>query len=289
MKNSSAARRLLGLPAMVLAIVAGCARPDPAPRETAARRPAPPTDLSRSAPSPLDRGSSASERDGPSPSAGGETIGTSVGGRPIRVRRFGRGADSVLIIGGIHGNEPASVRLVEALAGQLADRGDLRAGRSLWIVPAANPDGLAAGTRLNRRGIDLNRNFPAGNRRETARYGSSPLCEPESAALHRLIAEARPRRIVSVHQPAACVDYDGPARELARAASAACGLPVRRLGGKPGSLGSWAGQTLGIPVVTLELPGSASRLPRDSLWERYGAALEAVIENGEKRRLRGTQ
>ena len=78
-------------------------------------------------------------------------------------------------------------------------------------------------------------------------------------------------------QPISCIDYDGPAEELARAMAAVCGLPVRKLGVRAGSLGSYAGVDLGIPIITIELPGSASRLDADELWQRYGAALEAAI------------
>lgn len=207
-----------------------------------------------------------------------QTIGSSVGNRPIRLHRLGSGPQSVLILGGIHGNEPASARLVELAVRELADRPELLAGRTIWIIPAANPDGLAVGTRLNKRRVDLNRNFPAENRRELARYGAGPLSEPESRALYDLIARTEPRRILSVHQPAACVDYDGPAAALARRVSEACGLPVERLGGKPGSLGSYAGNTLGISIITLELPGAATRLSDTALWSRFGPAIEAFTD-----------
>jgi protein MpaA len=113
------------------------------------------------------------------------------------------------------------------------------------------------------------------------RYGGAPLTEPEALALAGLIDRRPPDRIVSLHEPLACVDYDGPGEALAGRMAGACGLPLRRLGGKPGSLGSYAGETLGIPIITLELPPLARTLDADRLWDRYGAALlEAVVERG---------
>lgn len=84
--------------------------------------------------------------------------------------------------------------------------------------------------------------------------------------------------IVSLHQPIACIDYDGPpeAAELAGRMSKACGLPVKKLGLRPGSLGAWFGEGLGRPILTVELPGDAAPDP-DRLWETYGAALTALI------------
>jgi len=54
-------------------------------------------------------------------------------------------------------------------------------------------------------------------------------------------------------------------------------LPVRKLGAKPGSLGSYAGETLRIPIVTFEMPGDASRLDAESLWAKYGNAFVAAV------------
>jgi protein MpaA len=127
----------------------------------------------------------------------------------------------------------------------------------------------------------VNRNFAAGNWRSRHMNGPAPLSEPESRAIERLIIEERPARIISIHQPLGCVDYDGPAAELARIMADSTGLPVRKLGGRPGSLGSWAGFDRGIPIITLELPGSAGRLDREELWRRYGPALLAAIRYRE--------
>jgi murein peptide amidase A len=107
------------------------------------------------------------------------------------------------------------------------------------------------------------------------------LSEPESVAIHGVIDTFRPSRIVSLHQPAnegnACIDYDGPAEVLARAMAARCDLPVKRLGNRSGSLGSYAGFVLGIPIVTAELPKDADQWPPQVVWDRYGPMLIAAI------------
>lgn len=213
----------------------------------------------------------------PAPRAETRTIGTSVEGRPIRLLSFGEGPETVLILATIHGNEAAGTPLVLELARRLPDEPALLAGRRVLIVPEANPDGRAGNRRTNARGVDLNRNFPADNFAGSERHGEEPLSQPESRALEALIRDARPARIVSLHQPLACIDHDGPAAALAEAMSRSCGLPAKKLGGRPGSLGSWAGITLGIPIVTFELPRSADDLSVEELWSRYGSALMVFI------------
>jgi protein MpaA len=56
-----------------------------------------------------------------------------------------------------------------------------------------------------------------------------------------------------------------------------CDLPIRRLGAQPGSLGSYAGLTLRIPIITFELPANTEQLDQGSLWRRYGPALVAAV------------
>lgn len=179
--------------------------------------------------------------------------GRSVEGRPLLATEHGAGREVVLVLGGIHGDEEGSRAFVEALGHLLRDRPGLLAGRQVLLVPAANPDGLARRTRANARGVDLNRNFPTSNFRPGGPGGTSPFSEPESRALGDLIVARQPALVVSVHQPLACVDWDGPARGAAERISEASGLPLRKLGARPGSLGSFVGLTLGRPIVTLEL------------------------------------
>lgn len=187
------------------------------------------------------------------------TIGRSQEGQPIHAAAFGVGQTAVLIHGGIHGDEPGAVRAVERLRDTLGDW----AGPRVVLVPCVNPDGLAAARKENARGVDLNRNFSAASwrREHPIGYdpGPAPLSEPESRALAALIEAERPACLVAVHQPFACVNYDGPARALAQRMAAACGWPVREDIGypTPGSFGSRYGVDLGLPVVTLELPRPA--------------------------------
>ncbi|MFQ5430531.1 MAG: M14 family zinc carboxypeptidase [Phycisphaerae bacterium] len=212
-------------------------------------------------------------------------IGTSVEGRPIELLAFGDGADCVLILATIHGDEDAGTPLVRRLAAYLSSHAELAAGRRVLLLPVANPDGLAAQTRENANGVDLNRNYPAENFSPGSGTGSVPLSEPESVAINGLLRRYRPRRIISIHQPLrrghACIDHDGPAAGLAEAMSAHGDLPVEKIGSRPGSLGSYAGLTLGIPIITLELPKSAKGLDGESLWAVYGRMLLAAIRYPE--------
>lgn len=209
------------------------------------------------------------------------TVGTSVEGRPIEQALLGDGEVTVLLIGGIHGNEEAGTPLLEHLAEVVSSGVEpppWMANRRVAVLPRSNPDGLAASTRHNARGVDLNRNFPSRNFGTARHGGTEPLSEPESRVIHRLIDELAPARIVVFHMPLELIDYDGPARGLARAMGAVSPLPVRRLGARPGSLGSYAGVDLGIPIVTVELPPSARGLELEESWALYGPLILAAIE-----------
>ena len=218
-------------------------------------------------------------QDSPLPAGQYHVIGRSLRGRPIIAQVFGAGSDVTLIIGTIHGDEAAGTPLVRRLARHLEDNRHLLQGRTVVLVPTANPDGKAAVTRGNARGVDLNRNFPATNRENSREYGMVGLSEPEAVAIHQLIRRYHPDRIVALHQPLACLDYDGPGQELAQRMAGQCKLPVKKIGARPGSLGSYAGETEGIPIVTMEMLKGDTLLSDTQLWVRYGDALLAAIES----------
>src|SRR3954451_17204022 len=78
-------------------------------------------------------------------------IGTSVERRPIEVTHAGTGGDRrVLVIGVIHGDEPAGLAIVHDLSSL-----PVPAGVDLYLVDTMNPDGLAVGRRTNANGVDL--------------------------------------------------------------------------------------------------------------------------------------
>jgi murein peptide amidase A len=211
-----------------------------------------------------------------------ERLGESVLGAPVEARVHGSGPDVAMIVASIHGSEPAGTPLVERFERSLAEDAAPLEGRTLVVIPVANPDGYARRVRFNENGVDLNRNFPADNRTEVALHGSGPLSEPESRALMRALNRFAPKRVLSIHQPLRCVDYDGPAEALAKSISLAIDgrLPVQKLGGRPGSLGSYLGETRGVPIVTLELP-SGVEADEDALWRDYGAAVGAFLRSPE--------
>ena len=128
-------------------------------------------------------------------------VGTSAGGRPIdAVRRGTAGGRVVLVIGVIHGDEPAGAQIVDRLA-QL----DVPAGVDLWLVRSMNPDGLAANDRHNADQVDLNRNFPydwgpIGVPGDGQYAGTGPASEPETQAMVGFITAIRPDLVIWYHQ-----------------------------------------------------------------------------------------
>lgn len=204
-------------------------------------------------------------------------VGTSVRRLPILSFVLGQGPDVTFFLATIHGDEPAGTPLVRHLGKYLQQNPHLMTGRTVVLLSVTNPDGVAYNSRFNANGVDLNRNFPASNRVNDKQSGATSLSEPEARVIRQLIEQYSPDRIISIHQPLACIDYDGPGTTLAVQMAQYCDLPVKRLGPKPGSLGSYAGVDMGIPIITFEMLQDDSELDSDTLWRRYGKALIAAV------------
>src|SRR4051794_33864708 len=124
-----------------------------------------------------------------------ELIGRSVRGKPILATRYGDATSErvALVVGVIHGDEPAGLRIVRALR-RIASKVE---GAQLWVIWTVNPDGLRADSRKNARGVDLNRNFPYRWRDDVPQSsgyypGPRPASEPETKAVMRFAERIHP-------------------------------------------------------------------------------------------------
>lgn len=186
-------------------------------------------------------------------------IGHSVRGRPLVSIRLGSpDADvKMLVVGAVHGDETAGMRIARGLLELGAPR-----DAQLLVVPTLNPDGVAARTRGNAHGVDLNRNFPFDWRPLTDGEYSGPraLSEPESRAAHRLILREKPDVTIWFHQPFGLIDRPRGNPFAARRFAELIGLPLVELPGRyPGSASRW--QTHRLPRTTAfvaELPRRVS-------------------------------
>ena len=184
-------------------------------------------------------------------------LGRSEVGRPIDLVRTGD-PDSgrrILVIGCIHGNEPAGIAVTRDLV-----RSPPPAELDLWIVPNLNPDGVAAATRANARGVDLNPQLPLSlaPARASGRprvRGPTALSEAESRLAWRLIRRIRPAVTIWFHQPLGLVDLSGGRADVERRYARLVGLPARRLARYPGGASGWQNHRFpGTTAFVVELP-----------------------------------
>jgi len=194
-------------------------------------------------------------------------LGRSSEGRPIMVTRVGdRAGIPVLVVGSVHGNETGGI----AVARELMRRSPR--GIDLWVVPTLNPDGVAAGTRGNAHGVDLNRNFPwhwrpLGPSGSQQYAGPRALSEPESRVAQALIARLRPAVTIWFHQPLGVVDESGGSLALERRFARLAGLPLRRLTRYPGSAASWQDHSYNSTTAfVVELPAGRPPPGRQRRW-----------------------
>jgi protein MpaA len=206
-------------------------------------------------------------------------LGRSVQGRLIAARVLGpdTAPRKILLVGCIHGNECAGGAILSALAGL-----PVRTGVQLWLVQQMNPDGTAADTRQNSRGVDLNRNFtyrwqPVSD--PTYYSGPRASSEPETRAAIRLILRIRPAVTIWYHQHEDLVDMAGGDRGVARRYARISGLRATCLAFLPGTAPGWSNHRLpGTTSFVVELPAGAVT---GAALVRHTRAVQAM-ERGER-------
>jgi hypothetical protein len=204
------------------------------------------------------------------------TIGTSQAGSPLILYALGSGSKRVLVLGGQHGGPEANtVQLVNGVVDYFAaNPSELPAAIELDVLPVANPDGLATGSRQFASGVDPHRNWGGSDWRADAfdsnavfrvgLGGPEPFSEPETQALADWVLTNRPAFIVNYHSAGGFLfgSRDGAAGELSSAYGQASGYawPAPGVGGQrsplayqaSGSMNVWL-REVGLPAILVEL------------------------------------
>ncbi len=198
----------------------------------------------------------------------------------------------ILLMGGIHGDEPEGVALAEGALSWLRSECDAGRGARLapWVlIPCLNVDGYEKRRRVNARGVDLNRNYPSSDWSPAAdkeRYfpGPSPASELEIQGVVGLLLGLRPRLVIHCHSWNPMVICTGAAgladaERLGRASGYrvvdTVGYPT------PGSLSRYGWGDLGIPVICIEeQEGLADLAP---VWPRFASGMKEIFLDGSAR------
>lgn len=202
-----------------------------------------------------------------------------------------------LIIGGVHGQEPQAAYFALHLAKYFALNPVLKPelftcfdyysglyeNKNFSIIPDFNRYGLKHNTRVNEKGVDLNRNLPAFNWSSTyqdkAYYpGTSPASEIQTQILVKILKDNNFDLLISLHtnhyvknpNPPQ-INFDGiensEAYFFAQKLADKFNLPLTTDIGysTPGSLGTYCKQIL-RPCITIEFD---DKISSEGIWALY--------------------
>lgn len=186
-------------------------------------------------------------------------FGSTSTGLPIPAYRFGSAAaPTVLVLGGVHGDEREGVEACLGLIKRWTDNFPFRL--RVTVVPALNVDGVLRASRVNARGVDLNRNMATNDwspEVATPRYnpGPAPNSEPETLALVQWIEECKPVFVLSMHSWKPMLNVNGQCRREAETIAKWTGYKVEETIGypTPGCLGTYCGLERDMPTLTYEI------------------------------------
>ncbi|MEK7184482.1 MAG: M14 family zinc carboxypeptidase [Patescibacteria group bacterium] len=217
----------------------------------------------------------------------GYDYGTSVRGNPLTAYTFGDGDQPIWFVAGIHGNEKSSSYLAVDLINYLAaNPGAVPENKRVIVIASANPDGFLRNSRLNARGIDLNRNFGSSDWRRYVRKGRqllyggrAPFSEKESKALQIHMEHDGVAALVTLHAKGNLVnpEFTKASRDLAKRYAELSETPYLENWSSyatPGTLTLWAEERFGAPSITVELPTY-----NHPDWQKNFPAILDVIQN----------
>ena len=216
-----------------------------------------------------------------------DTIGLSAEGRPIEcwtseapaARGTAAGASrpdvvTALVVAGIHGNEHATEAIARGITTS-AVPDDV----SVSVIPTANPDGLAASTRRNAQGVDLNRNFPWRWARSDG--GPSEASAPEVQAITSFVLGRSFDVAAWIHQPLGYVAPIGECPvEYADAWRWETGSRRRDGIDQHGGGETWCAMVAGVPTILVEVD---SWQPDQLLVDRHVRGFVTCVEAVRRR------
>ncbi|HKH65459.1 MAG TPA: M14 family zinc carboxypeptidase [Solirubrobacterales bacterium] len=214
----------------------------------------------------------------PGPGIRTKTIGHSTAGRRIELRQLGRPkwSGELLVFGCIHGDECAASKIQPVSASLTAGCPD--PSSDIYFIPNLDPDGTTAGSRLNARGVDLNRNFPSEWKRMGRPFGpqysgSRPFSEPETRFAAQAIRALRPEATIWFHQyrgERPFVRAWGQSMDGARHFAALARMPFRAMRWPAGTGPNWQNHNFQGAAFVVELPREAAE---PQMRERLSTAI----------------
>ncbi len=193
-------------------------------------------------------------------------FGNSSLGLPIMAYEFKANHPEVLILGGVHGDEIEGLWAAFGLLQSLMASHPYKL--NLTLVPQFNIEGVLNKTRMNGRGVDLNRNLPTKDwspEIKTPRYnpGPSPNSEPENQALCKYIETKKPQFILSLHSWHPVLNVNGNCLAQAEVLAKHTGYKIDSDIGypTPGCLGTYAGIERSSPTLTYEIERGLAQEP----------------------------
>lgn len=191
----------------------------------------------------------------------------------------------LILMGGVHGDEPLGVHLAQQTLAFLQDdakKAQPKVRRPWVLIPILNVDGYTKGTRVNGRGVDLNRNYPANSwspHFEKERYNPGPHAgsEAEIKAVVQLIEKVSPRLLIHCHswQPMIVCAGEPGMKDAERLSRSSNYKVVPEIGyPTPGSLSQFGWFDRKIPVICIEEDDNARK---EDVWPRFAKGMEEIF------------